>query len=136
VKGDDGAARRLAGEFTREMLDICDRFKREIDYNPVRFRQSRRCGAGPAEVHPGAIGGVHGASRSGNRRAVGRHGGSRVLLHTRGAPAALRSPNRSSCRSSESAVLASVTCLDRHSRTAPAAAPYQPVSGGSCRLRR
>jgi hypothetical protein len=42
VKGDDGAARRLAGEFTREMLDICDRFKREIDYNPVRFRQSRR----------------------------------------------------------------------------------------------
>ncbi len=34
-----GAARRLAGEFTREMLGICDRFKREIDYNPVRFRQ-------------------------------------------------------------------------------------------------
>jgi hypothetical protein len=29
----------LAGEFTREVLDICDRFKREIDYNPVQFRQ-------------------------------------------------------------------------------------------------
>jgi hypothetical protein len=39
MTGDDGAARRLAGEFTREMLDICDRFKREIDYNPARFRQ-------------------------------------------------------------------------------------------------
>jgi hypothetical protein len=42
VTADNGAARRLAGEFAREMLDICDRFKREVDYNPVRFRQSRR----------------------------------------------------------------------------------------------
>jgi hypothetical protein len=35
----DAAARSLRGEFTRAMLEICDRFKREIDYNPTRFRQ-------------------------------------------------------------------------------------------------
>lgn len=35
----DADVRSLRGEFTRAMLDICDRFKREIDYNPTRFRQ-------------------------------------------------------------------------------------------------
>ncbi len=35
----DADARSLRGDFTRAMLDICDRFKREIDYNPTRFRQ-------------------------------------------------------------------------------------------------
>jgi hypothetical protein len=35
----DEQRRRLGSEFTRAMLTICDRFKREIDYDPVRFRQ-------------------------------------------------------------------------------------------------
>jgi hypothetical protein len=35
----DAAVHLLRGEFTRAMLNICDRFKREIDYNPTRFRQ-------------------------------------------------------------------------------------------------
>jgi hypothetical protein len=33
------ATSALRGHFTRLMFDLCDRFKREIDYNPTRFRE-------------------------------------------------------------------------------------------------
>jgi hypothetical protein len=45
VDGDDEStdsaspASALRGHFTRLMFDLCDRFKREIDYNPTRFRE-------------------------------------------------------------------------------------------------
>jgi hypothetical protein len=37
-RSDDDRA-RLEAEFTRAMLDICDRFNREIAYNPTVFRR-------------------------------------------------------------------------------------------------
>jgi hypothetical protein len=40
-------ARSLSVDFTRAMLGICDRFKREIDYNPARFRQMVMRHGGP-----------------------------------------------------------------------------------------
>jgi hypothetical protein len=33
------ATSALRGHFIRLMSDLCDRFKREIDYNPTRFRE-------------------------------------------------------------------------------------------------